>query len=76
MVAVDEDSRKPRKVPGLILESYDDIRRFIEASQRKELKIKYKEELARHKSMVDLKEFATMLDGENCQVPDSSELYK
>ena len=38
MVAMDEETKKPIPVPGLILESADDIRRFIEASKRKELK--------------------------------------
>lgn len=75
MVAIDEETKKPRPVPGLILESYDDMRRFIEASQRKELKNKYREELRQHKSNFDIEKHIKLLEEENCIVPPSSDIY-
>ncbi|MEJ6735728.1 MAG: acyl-CoA thioesterase [Flavobacteriales bacterium] len=44
MVAMDED-HKPIKVPALLLETKEDIRRFLEAKKRRELK---KENKSRH----------------------------
>jgi uncharacterized protein (TIGR00369 family) len=44
MVAKDE-AGKPTKVPGLILESRDEVKRFLEAIKRRELKASYKTEL-------------------------------
>ena len=39
------DDGKPEQVPGLILETKDDVRRFLEAIKRKELKASYRKEL-------------------------------
>ncbi|MCC8423319.1 acyl-CoA thioesterase [Mucilaginibacter sp. UR6-11] len=44
MVARDENNR-PAQIPGLILESRDHVRRFIEAKRRKEIKQNYKQEI-------------------------------
>ncbi len=44
MVAKDEQNR-PAKIPGLILENRDQVRRFIEAKRRKEIKQNYKHEV-------------------------------
>lgn len=44
MVALDDDNR-PALVPGLILQKPDEIRRFVEAKKRKELKKQYRQEL-------------------------------
>jgi uncharacterized protein (TIGR00369 family) len=44
MVAKD-DHGVPTKVPGLILETKEEIKRFLEAIKRKELKASYKKEL-------------------------------
>ncbi|WP_214070282.1 acyl-CoA thioesterase [Mucilaginibacter sp. dw_454] len=45
MVAKDEQN-KPVQIPGLILENRDQVRRFIEAKRRKEIKQNYKNEVA------------------------------
>ncbi len=44
MVAKD-DNGKPIQVPGLILETKEDLKRFLEAIKRKELKATYKKEM-------------------------------
>lgn len=44
MVAKGEDGR-PAAVPGLVLESIDDARRWLEAIRRRELKARHDEEL-------------------------------
>ena len=63
MVAKDEND-KPQLVPGLILETRDDIRRFIEAVKRKELKAAYKKEMQEAKSNLTLEEELEKLKGE------------
>jgi len=44
MVAKDDDN-KPAQIPGLILENRTQVRRFIEAKRRKEIKQSYKKEV-------------------------------
>lgn len=68
MVAMGED-RKPKKVPGLILETKQDIRRFIEAIKRKRLIKIYKQE-AQELRGVDIAEEYNLLEGERCMVID------
>jgi uncharacterized protein (TIGR00369 family) len=65
MVAKD-DNGQPTKVPGLILESKEEVKRFLEAIKRRELRATYKKELqnARIALMVDSGE--SMLKGERC----------
>ncbi len=63
MVAKD-DSGKPTEVPPLILESKDDIRRFLEAIKRKELKAIYKEELDNEKTSIQVETDLHLLDNE------------
>jgi acyl-CoA hydrolase len=75
MVAMDEETKKPVQVPGLILESSDDIRRFIDASKRKDLKQEYKKALKRHHEEAVNENHLELLSGENCKIPDSSDLY-
>lgn len=67
MVAKDEDG-KPSKVPPLLLESKEDIKRFLEAIKRKELKASYKTELqkARIALMVDTEN--NLLSKERCKI--------
>lgn len=57
MVAKDANG-KPTKVPGLILESKEEIKRFLEAIKRKELRINYK------KAMQDVR-VSLLVDPEN-----------
>lgn len=65
MVAKDEKG-KPTQVPGLILESKEEVKRFLEAIKRRELKASYKTELqnARISLMVDSEN--KLLKGERC----------
>ena len=67
MVAKDEDG-KPSKVPPLLLETKEDIKRFLEAIKRKELKASYKTELqkARIALMVDTEN--RLLSKERCKI--------
>jgi uncharacterized protein (TIGR00369 family) len=67
MVAKDENG-KPTTVPGLMLESKDEIRRFLEAIKRKELKGVYKEELDNAKTSLWVDEDLSILKTERCKV--------
>lgn len=67
MVAIG-DNGKPKEVPGLILKSQDDIRRFSEAMNRKELKNAYKKELSMIKTAYERDSFMQSLQTERCQV--------
>ena len=72
MVAMTED-KKPRKVPGLILETKEDIRRFAEARRRRELIKQYKEEFKEAISDVDLKQEILKMDKDHCMIIDDKE---
>lgn len=67
MVAIGDDN-KPKPVPGLILKSQEDIRRFTQAMHRKELKNTYKKDEERLKSVYGRDGFARALQGERCQI--------
>ena len=65
MVAKDQENN-PITVPGLILETHDDIRRFLEAIKRKALKKTYKEELDNAKTSLTLEQEVHFLNEERC----------
>ncbi len=67
MVAKD-DSGKPTKVPGLILENKEDIRHFLEAIKRKELRQTYKVELDNAKTSLKTETERHILEGERCKI--------
>ncbi len=67
MVAKDEDG-KPTEVPALILESDEDIRRFLEAIKRKEIKNAYKELLDDAKTSMEVDSSLHLLETERCIV--------
>jgi uncharacterized protein (TIGR00369 family) len=67
MVAKDEDN-KPARVPGLILEHREHVRRFIEAKRRKELKQNYRLEVDQIKMPDNYEVCVQMLAGERCIV--------
>jgi uncharacterized protein (TIGR00369 family) len=59
---------KLREVPGLILEDREDVRRYLEAIKRKELKSNYKEELNNQKTRLTVENEIYKLDKERCLV--------
>lgn len=67
MVAIGDDN-KPKQVPGLILKSQDDIRRFSQALNRKELKNTYKKDEAMLKNVYEKENFLQVLQNERCQI--------
>lgn len=67
MVAKDENNQ-PAQVPGLILETPDEVRRFAEAIIRKQQKIIYKQEVAKVKNEVDLEKALKLLENERCTI--------
>ncbi|MEJ8802554.1 acyl-CoA thioesterase [Pontibacter sp. H249] len=67
MVAKDEDDL-PTSVPGLILESRDDARRFIEAIKRKELSKRYQMEFFNTKTILSVDEELYLLQDERCKL--------
>ena len=71
MVAKDEQD-KPRTVPGLILENRDDIRRYLEAMKRIELKKRFSVALDNERSALALEEELWMLKGRRCQIKEGA----
>lgn len=67
MVAMDEN-HKPVKVPALIIENKEDLRRFLEAKARKELKAENMKEYEDRKLNMNLEEEINSLSENNCIV--------
>lgn len=67
MVAKDEHGI-PCQVPGLILESRDDARRFLESIKRKELKKLFSEKLENSRTELELDSQMELLKKERCQI--------
>ena len=67
MVAKDE-KEQPTQVPGLILESRDDARRFLEAIKRRELSKRYQMEFFNTKSILSVDEELYLLHDERCKL--------
>ena len=67
MVAKD-DSGRPTPVPGLILETPDDTRRFMESIKRKELKAQFSVEFDNARSMLAVAQQLDLLRSENCKL--------
>jgi len=67
MVAKDEHG-KPTQVPGLILETKEDIKRFLEAIKRRDLKASYKKELQNARLSLLVEPESTFLKGERCRL--------
>lgn len=65
MVAKDGDG-KPTRVPKLILESREDLRRFVEALHRKKFRKDYNESVADDKSQLKLDEEMNEIKDERC----------
>jgi acyl-CoA hydrolase len=67
MVALD-DNNKPIQVPGLILQNSNEIRRFYEASRRKEFKKVYKTDQSKIKAATDIEDYLETLKHERCVI--------
>lgn len=67
MVAKNEDG-KPTKVPGLILETKEDVKRFLETIKRKELKTTYKKEMQSARISLLVEAENELLKDERCQL--------
>lgn len=67
MVAKD-DNGQPTKVPGLILETKEEVKRFLEAIKRKELKATYKKELQNARISLLVNAENELLKNERCQL--------
>jgi hypothetical protein len=63
-----EDDGKLATVPPLILEDEIDIRRFLEAIKRKEIKASYKTLLDNAKTSMEIDENLHLLENERCIV--------
>lgn len=73
MVAKDDEGR-PRAVPPLLLETRDDVRRFMEGIQRKELRKRYAQELDNVQSDLAIERELATLDTERCTLCPSLKL--
>jgi acyl-CoA hydrolase len=67
MVAKHDDGSLA-EVPYLLLETREDIRRFLESIKRKELKNTYKQELNNAKTRMQVDEELYRLEGERCEI--------
>ena len=67
MVAMTEE-RKSRKVPGLILETKAQARRFLEAMNRRNTQFKTTKELERYKSKIEIENDLNLLENQNCMI--------
>lgn len=67
MVAKDEAGR-PTPVPELVLESREEVRRFLEAMHRRDLKKTFREQLDNAKTTLEIDENLPKLAGERCRV--------
>ncbi|MEM9857289.1 MAG: acyl-CoA thioesterase [Bacteroidota bacterium] len=67
MVAKGDDD-KPTLVPPLILERKNEIRRFVEAMKRKELKLSFNTKMDKAKNELALNDTTDILKGQRCIV--------
>ncbi len=67
MVAKDEEGNTVT-VPPLILESKEEVRRFVESIQRKELKFSSNEEMEKAKSALSIESALEILNKQRCEV--------
>ncbi|UII34875.1 acyl-CoA thioesterase [Fulvivirga ulvae] len=67
MVAKDDDNN-PTKVPPLVLEDKEEVRRFVEALKRKELKFSFNEKMDETKSSLNLDQALDILKDQRCVV--------
>lgn len=68
MVALNEETRKPTRVAGLLLENEEEIRRFVMGKLRKKLRRAHQQESDDMDAAFNLKQAMVELQGENCQL--------
>lgn len=71
MVAKDEEGN-PTPVPGLLLENRDDIRRYLEAIKRRDLRNRFHTELEDERLQLDLHSELHLLEGRRCEVTEGA----
>ena len=71
-----EDDGKLATVPPLILEDDIDIRRFLEALKRKEIKASYKTLLDNAKTSMEIDENLHLLDHERCVIKRDEDMQR
>jgi uncharacterized protein (TIGR00369 family) len=62
------DDGRPQTVPGLILETREDLRRYLESIKRQELRAQYDIELDNARSEMRIEEDLHLLQGRRCQL--------
>jgi acyl-CoA hydrolase len=67
MVAKDDQGR-PTEVPGLILQTKEEVKRFLEAIKRKDLRAGYKKELQNARLSLLADQENDLLKGEKCKL--------
>ncbi len=67
MVAKDDDN-KPMVVPKLVLETKEEVRRFLQAIIRKYLKTQHRKEMEDAKSKFEIDDMIKKLEGERCVI--------
>jgi uncharacterized protein (TIGR00369 family) len=70
MVAKD-DLGKPIEIPPLLLENQEDVRRFLEALKRRELKNVFKDDFDNEKMRIKIEENLHLLVNERCEINTS-----
>jgi hypothetical protein len=70
MVAKDDED-KPAEVPKLILQTPEEVRRFIEAMRMKEINTKVREELNDAKSSIEVSHAAEILKNQRCIISNT-----
>jgi uncharacterized protein (TIGR00369 family) len=62
------DDENPLKVPPLALERKDDLRRFIEAKERRRIYFESREQMREAKRSFNISEEIKKLEGERCEI--------
>ncbi|MFK7159842.1 acyl-CoA thioesterase [Marinospirillum sp. MEB164] len=68
MVAVDEETRQPTAVPGLILETEQQIQRFVMGKLRRQLKRQHHREINQLRQELNQERLLAEVAGERCQL--------
>ncbi|NWN90947.1 acyl-CoA thioesterase [Marinobacter adhaerens] len=68
MVALNRDTKSPEAIPGLLLESDEEIRRFLEGRLRRKVRKLQRHELEQARSEIDYDIDERSLEGESCKI--------